>query len=134
VSVSFNSALDQYYRKQERAFDLFFLSTGFSYLFDPVYEVDPDVALPGIADKTGIRDAALDALARDLRATPTLDRDQYTVKWLAFQRGFMETLPALPLYSATYFDFYADRVREYPVAQYSGWALNLPYLRLREGQ
>jgi ABC-type transport system substrate-binding protein len=132
VQTSFSGVLDQYYRKQDRVFDLFFLSTGFSYLFDPFYEVNPGEAMQGLANKTGIQDAALAELARDLRATPTLDRDMYAIKWLAFQQRFMAVLPVLPLYSNTYFDFYTDRLREYAVDQYSGWALSVPYMRLRD--
>jgi ABC-type transport system substrate-binding protein len=134
VAMSFNEVLGQFYREQERMFDLFFLSTNFSYLFDPFYEVNPGEALIGIANKTGIRDTTLAALAQDLRATPALNRDLYAVKWLAFQRRFMETLPMLPLYSTTYFDFYADRLEGYAVDQYSGWALCAPCMRLREGE
>ena len=133
VQMSFNDALAQLYRKQERMFDVFFLSNNFSYLFDPFYEMSPSEAMTDIANKTGIRDEELKELARELRAVPTLDRDSYAVKWLAFQRHFMETLPILPLYSNTYFDFCSDRLETYAADVYSGWALSVPYMRATPG-
>jgi len=132
VQMSFNEALAQLYRKQERMFDVFFLSNNFSYLFDPFYELNPGEAMMDIANKTGIRDEELEKLAIELRFTPTLDRDAYAVKWLAFQRQFMETLPMLPLYSSTYFDFCSDRLERYAVDVYSGWALSVPYMRVAQ--
>ena len=131
VQMPFADTLAQFYRQQERMFDLFFLANNFDFLYDPHYEENPDEASLGIANKTAIQDEALDALARDMDATPAFDRDGYAVKWLAFQRRYMEDLPMLPLYSSPYFDFYADRVQGYEVDQYSGWALSVPYARAK---
>jgi len=130
VQMSFHDALAQLYRKQERMFDVFFLSNNFSYLFDPFYEVNSGEAMMDIANKTGIRDEELEKLAIELRSTPTLDKDAYAVKWLAFQQRFMEALPMLPLYSNTYFDFCSNRLESYAVDVYSGWALSVPYMRI----
>jgi len=131
VPMPFNDMLAHLYQHQGRTFDLFFLSNNFAFLFDPSYELNPGEAMQGIANKTGIRDEELEALARGLRATPALDKDAYAVKWLAFQARFMEVLPVLPLYSSTYFDFYTDRLLVYTADQHSGWALSVPYMRMR---
>jgi len=131
VQMPFNEMLAHLYQNREHAFDLFFLSNNFAFLFDPSYELNPSEAMLGIANKTGIRDEELEALAHDLRTTPALDRDAYAIKWLAFQIRFMEVLPALPLYSSTYFDFYSDRLLAYTADQHSGWALSVPYMRTK---
>jgi len=131
VQISFNELLDQLYRRQERMFDLFFYSYNFSYLFDPVYKMNPNEASLGIANKTGVQDEVLFALAKELRDTPAFDRDAYAVKWLAFQQQFVQVLPLLPLYSSTYFAFYSDRLLTYTPDEHSGWALSAPYMRIR---
>ena len=131
VHIPFNDLLVQYYRQQERLFDLFYLSSNFTFLFDPFYKLNPNEAFLGIANKTGIQDAELDALAQDLRATPLLNRDLFAQKWLAFQRGFVRALPMLPLYSNTYFDFYTERVVNYEADAYASWALSVPALRVQ---
>jgi len=131
VSMSFNDMLAHLYENQDRMFDVFFLSNNFSFLFDPSYELNPSEEMLGITNKTGIQDEELEALAHDLCTTPTLDKDAYAIKWLAFQIRYMEVLPVLPLYSGTYFDFYSDRLLVYTADRHSGWALSMPYMRTR---
>ena len=63
-------------------------------------------------NRTGIRDKKLAQLAVDMRKTEPGDVLSYCRKWVAFQERWTEVLPAIPVYSNVYFDFYTTRLEE----------------------
>lgn len=121
-----------YYRQEERACDMFFLGTNFMMMFDPtrVYSIyDED---QGALNTTGLRDEGLMDLAMDMYKTEPGDILAYVQKWVAFQTYWNEALPAIPLYSNVYFDFYTTRLHDYYIDQHTTWGEASLYAYLSE--
>lgn len=119
--------LANYYRSQEyqpfeREADIMYLATNFATVFDPSYTFDPDDAYQGAANRSGIRDEELYRRAVELRLTAPGDALAYCRKWVAFQERWAEVLPAIPLYSNTYYDFCRDTLHGYDVGSEMTWA------------
>lgn len=72
-------------------------------------------------NRTGIRDKKLYQLAVDMRKTKPGDVLSYCQKWVAFQERWTEVLPAIPVYSNVYFDFYTTRLQNYRVTENQTW-------------
>ena len=72
-------------------------------------------------NRTGIRDKKLAQLAVDMRKTEPGDVLSYCQKWVAFQEHWTEVLPAIPVYSNVYFDFYTTRLQNYRVTENQTW-------------
>ena len=60
-------------------------------------------------------------LAKSMRETDPGDRLTYCQKWVAFQQRFAEVLPAIPVYSNTYYDFYTTQLQNYKVENQMTW-------------
>ena len=45
----------------------------------------------------------------------------YMQKWVAFQERYNEVLPAIPLYSNVYFDFYTTQLQNYIITAHVTW-------------
>ena len=114
--------LKYYYGQEPCDCDMIYLATNFDLVFDPARMfTGEDEAQPEWGN-TGIADAALFALADDMRHTEFSDADGYCKKWLAFQERFAQTLPVLPVYSNVYFDFYEDILQGYEPTVGISWA------------
>ncbi len=122
--------LSRYYRKEPRGNDMFFIGSNFLTLFDPTGAFSVFDSEQGALNTTGLRDEKLMQLALDMRRTEPGDLFGYCQKWVAFQEYWNEVLPMIPLYSNTYFDFYAPRLRDYGINENITWAeaLNNAYL------
>lgn len=72
-------------------------------------------------NRTGIRDKKLSQLAVDMRKTEPGDVLSYCQKWVAFQERWTEVLPAIPVYSNVYFDFYTTCLQNYRVTENQTW-------------
>ena len=57
-----------------------------------------------------------------MRMTEPGDVLSYCQKWIAFQEYYSEVLPAIPVYSNVYFDFYTPNLQEYYVGSSASWA------------
>ena len=114
--------LDIYYRNVERDCDMIYLATNFATVFDPAYTFSPEEAYQGYSNTTGVMDEALYERAVDMRMTQPGDVLSYCRKWIAFQERWAEVLPAIPVYSNMYYDFYADWLRDYRIASGLTWA------------
>ena len=70
------------------------------------------------------------ALAVAMRRTEPGDLLTYCENWLAFQQRFMLSLPAIPIYSNVYFDFYPQILHNYVINANASWpqAINAAYL------
>lgn len=130
TTVPFNTMMRNYYREDERAYNMFYLATNFSYVFDPYYDFNTSDAYQGTVNTTGLKDEELMALAKDMRETASNDMDGYARKWLLFQRRFVEVMPMVPLYSNVYFDFYGNDVQGYDILSHMGWGYAVPYVTL----
>ena len=71
-------------------------------------------------------------LAWDMRSTAAAETHEYALKWLAFQKRWVEQMPIVPLYTSVYFDYYTSKLQDYFVAQYMSWTLSIPYSWLGE--
>ncbi|MBR4575765.1 MAG: hypothetical protein IKO25_01040 [Clostridia bacterium] len=80
------------------------------------------VGYPGTQTEDGEEaDEELWEHAVSMRQTEPADVLGYCAKWLEFQKRFMETLPALPIYSNVYFDFYPQVLHDYMIRDAVSW-------------
>lgn len=124
-------ALAQYYRQEERKFDLFFLGTNFVYFFDPsdTYRVGEEYQ--GTINTSGLQDEKLAALAAAVARVPSRDQEAFLEAWLAFQIYWAEVLPMIPLYSNIYYDLYTPDLTDYNPDRYWNWGTAILYARLK---
>lgn len=120
-AVPMNELLDIYYRRAARDCDMIYLATNFGTVFDPSTTYSTDAAYVKTVNRTGIRDSKLYQLAVDMRKTEPGDVLSYCQKWVAFQERWTEVLPAIPVYSNVYFDFYTTRLQNYRVTETQTW-------------
>ena len=121
-AVPFAELLRIYYRQDARDCDMIYLATNFASVFEPSATFNPEEAYQGMNNTTGIADAQLYALAVDMRQTEPGDVLSYCQKWVAFEEAWSELLPAIPVYSNVYFDFYTPTLHDYNVSSSTGWA------------
>ena len=121
-AVPMPELLERYYRTAERDCDMIYLATNFSYVFEPSNAVNPDDAYQGAFNRTGIADEALYDLAVDMARTEPGDVLSYCQKWVAFQERWAEVLPAIPVYSNTYYDFYTSALQGYDIGANVTWS------------
>ncbi|MBE5804316.1 MAG: ABC transporter substrate-binding protein [Clostridiales bacterium] len=114
--------LNQYYRQAERDCDMMYLASNFDEVFDPTLNfVAPDGEFVG-SNYQAINDEKLYELARDMRMTEPGDVLSYCQKWVAFQERWAEVLPAIPVYSNAYFDFYTNTLQNYLIGSNGTWS------------
>lgn len=118
----FEELLRIYYRQQERECDMIYLATNFANVFDPSSTFAPDDAYQGTNNRSGIADEELYRLAVAMRQTESGEVLEYCQKWVAFQERWTEVLPAIPVYSNVYFDFYAPTLHNYNAGANVSWA------------
>ena len=126
--------LNIYYRNVERDCDMIYLATNFATVFDPSYTFSPEEAYQGYSNTTGVMDEALYERAVDMRMTRPGDVLSYCRKWIAFQERWAEVLPAVPVYSNMYYDFYADWLQDYRIASGLTWADAIIGSRIAESE
>ena len=110
------------YYSDARDCDMIYLASNFDYVFEPSNAFSVEDAAKGESNRTGIADAKLYELAADMRMTEPGDVLSYCQKWIAFQEYYSEVLPAIPVYSNVYFDFYTPNLQEYYVGSSASWA------------
>lgn len=122
VPVTFSDEMAQYYREAPRACNVYALATNFTFVFDPLYTWSGEAQHQGYQNTTGLSSETLVALAEALRSTEPGSDQTYLERWQALMAQFNEELPAIPLYSNTYFDFYSERVSNYAVNAHWSWS------------
>ncbi len=122
--------LEQYYRFGEQQYDLYFLATNFDILYDPANQFVENEAGEHVWRHSALADEELYELAIALRKTEPGDLFGYCENWLAFQQRFMELLPAIPVYSNVYFDFFPQVLHDYVINANASWpqAINAAFL------
>ncbi len=130
--LPFPELLKQYYRQEERVYNIMLLATNFQYVFDPYYAYHVEDAYQGIHNTTGLRDEKMMKLANEMRRVTPGDREAYVEKWLEFQTHWVEMVPMVPLYSNVYFDFYRTDLQNYAINANNTWAAALLYSYLGE--
>jgi len=120
--LPFNEVLALYYRQTERDCDMIYMASNFSEVYDPADAFSIEDAQIGRYNRTGIADEELAQLAAALNETEPADVETYVGKWVNFQIRYSEVLPALPLFSNVYFDFYDVTLKDYYISSYMSWA------------
>ncbi len=128
--LPFDRALREYYRQDDRAFDLMFLGSNFSYLFDPSNTYIVGDQYQGTMNTSGVQDPRLEELARNITAAQPGNREAYLNRWMDFQEYWSEVLPMIPLYSNTYYDLFDSRLVGYFPQFYWSWGTAILYATL----
>ena len=129
-SIPMSDLLPQYYHVEETQYDMFFLATNFDVLYDPSAMFSENEDGQHVWRTAALADDELYALAVAMRRTEPGDLLTYCENWLAFQQRFMLSLPAIPIYSNVYFDFYPQILHNYVINANASWpqAINAAYL------
>ena len=126
------SLLNMYSDPDKISYDLLYLATNFSVVFDPcdLFVKNEE----GIHEwgSTGIADEELYDLAQAMRRCEPGDMDTYRSRWEDFQTRFCKILPALPVYSNVYFDFYTASLKNYDPALTTSWAQSVSQAYLND--
>ena len=130
--MSFDEMLPYLYRQEPRTFNMFYLATNFSHVFDPYYDFHVDDMYQGLINTSGLKDEGLMQLALAMRETNPTDMPGYAGKWLDFQKRFVELMPMTPLYSSVYFDFYTSKLQGYEIGAQVGWGPAVLYAHIAE--
>ena len=112
-----------YYRETERTTDMIYLATNFHVIVDPsiTYSCDP-TAGHLLWNNTYSDDEELYWDAVNMRKTDPADVYGYVSKWITFQERYNEVLPAIPIYSNIYFDFYTPCLQNYNITAHVTWS------------
>ncbi|MBR3494218.1 MAG: hypothetical protein IKH38_02210 [Clostridia bacterium] len=111
-----------YYRETERTTDMIYLATNFHAVVDPSITYSTDkTANHQLWNNTYSDDEDLYWRAVNMRKTDPRDVYDYIARWIAFQERYNEVLPAIPLYSNIYYDFYSDQLQNYWITAHVTW-------------
>ena len=123
VPEDMEELLKSYYREKERTTDMIYLATNFHVMVDPsiTYSTD-DTANHQIWNNTYSDDEDLYYRAVNMRKTDPKDIYDYVSKWIAFQERYNEVLPAIPIYSNIYYDFYSSKLQNYWITAHVTWS------------
>lgn len=132
VPVDWQNLLREYYRLDRRTAHILYLGSNFQEVFDPRAQFDPSTARIGLGNNTGIADDELYRLACDMAATNPGDLLTYENHWMAFQQRYQELVPAIPVYSNAYFDFYTRWLQNYDVTGHVTWTDAILYAYMSE--
>ena len=67
-------------------------------------------------------DRELYRLAVNMRKTEPGDVFTFMERWIAFQERYNEVLPAIPVYSNIYFDFFTAELQNYSIPAHVTWS------------
>lgn len=132
IRLPMSDLLRQFYRQEQRRFDMVFLATNFGPVFDPYLNYRTDDAHQGSQNTSGLKDDTLMTLARALRETAPGDSAAFLSAWAAFQDRWADLLPLVPLYTNTYVDAFTPRLTGYQPENYSSWADAILYAAMDE--
>ena len=121
--------LRQYYRQDAPAADMIYLATNFDPRYDPAVDLSADRQRWSAVYSD---DEQLRQLALDMLRTEPADVYGYMRKWIAFQTRYNEVLPAIPVYSNAYYDFYNRKLENYEITAHVTWSQAILAARLQE--
>ena len=112
-----------YYRETERTTDMIYLATNFHVIVDPSITYSSEAEdVHKIWNNTYSDDPELWRRAVDMRKTEPGDVFTYVQKWIRFQERYNEILPAIPIYSNIYFDFFTKQLQNYDITAHVTWS------------
>ncbi len=119
--IQTGTMLGQYYRQAAPQYDMFFLATNFDVLYDPSGYFQETADGHHIWVASGLEADSLWEKAVAMRKTEPGDILGYVTAWLEFEKEFAAQVPAIPVYSNVYFDFYPQVLHEYTVSSNVSW-------------
>jgi ABC-type transport system substrate-binding protein len=123
VPATAKELLSSYYRETERTTEMLFLATNFNTVYDPAITVSTDTSANHKQwNMMYTDDAMLYKLAVDMRKTEPEDVYTYVQKWIAFEERYNQVLPAIPVYTNTYYDFFIPELFNYSASAHTTWA------------
>ena len=108
--------IEKAYRGEASTVDMLYLGEDFSLMFNP--ELLAPVLAEEPADGSGDLTTAkreLYSLALEMVRTEPDNLAGFEQKWVALQERITETLPLVPVYSNTYFDFFSRKLHNYKI-------------------
>lgn len=120
--VSGDRILSMYRSEEEQTCDLLYLATNFNVVFDACDLFSDNEAGQKVWGSTGIVEDEMYTMANAMRHTDPGDLEGYRTRWEEFQSRFAEELPAIPVYSNAYFDFYTSLLQQYDPSLSTSWA------------
>ena len=123
VPASMDDLFRSYYRDVPRTTDMIYLATNFHVVVDPsiTYSADTE-ALHQLWNNTFSDDRILYQMAVNMRKTEPGDIFTFMEWWIEFQQRYNEILPAIPIYSNIYFDFFTDKLQNYSIPTHVTWS------------
>ena len=122
VPEDMEALLASYYRETERTTDMIYLGTNFHVVVDPSITYSTDTTAGHLMwNNTYSDDEDLYWRAVNMRKTEPEDVYDYVAKWISFQERYNEVLPAIPVYSNIYFDFWTPRLKNYSITGHVTW-------------
>ena len=120
VPAPMSRVFEEYYKEEPREVDMILMATNFTPLSElSAYQEDDQGR--HLWSYTKCEDEELYNLSVTLRQTTPGDVSAYLQNWAAFQTRYNECLPAIPLYSNFYFDFYRRDLRNYDISANVYW-------------
>lgn len=119
VPVSMQVIQEAYEGRNPAGFDMLYLGEDFAYVFD-AEKLAPRVEAED-SDLYKARKACYDLALEMLRTEPD-DLLGYVRKWVTLQEKISETLPLVPVYTNTYFDFFTRRLHDYDITSTVTWS------------
>lgn len=129
VELDAKELFSSYYSASERAYDMYYMASNFYAQFDPSLVYHTDESYFGVWNTSHLKNEELYAAALQMRRTEPGARDAYLAAWLAFQKLWVNEMPAVPLYSNDYYDFSLPSIENYAPETVSGWAVAIQYVR-----
>ena len=120
--VTYDKLLDSYYRKEDRAFNLMFLASNFSFAYDPYQTFSDTFEGNGVKNPYGVYDQELFELALEMHETDPRNVAEFVSIWERFAVRYAEILPTIPIYSNTYYDFVSSDIEGYAPDANVSWA------------
>ena len=105
--------IEKAYREGTGTADMIYLGENFPLIFDPEL-LAPVRAEDEAGSLTSVK-AELYSMALDMVKTERGDLAGFERKWVALQERITETLPLIPVYSNTYFDFFSRKLHNYRI-------------------
>ena len=123
VPEDMETLLASYYRETERTTDMIYLATNFHVVVDPAITYSTDTSdNHQLWNNTYSDDEDLWNRAVNMRKTDPKDIYDYVAKWVSFQERYNEVLPAIPVYSNIYFDFFSSQLQNYYITAHATWS------------
>lgn len=132
AEMPFDELLAHYYRSTDRTYNLMYMATNFTFVFDPYYTFHTSEEYQGIMNTSGIRDEELETLAAEMRRTDPTNSEEFLQHWIKMIKRYSDVLPTLPIYSNVYFDFYRTELEGYAPNAHWSWPPSILYAYLQQ--